>query len=236
MTAIDTLEPRGGTRAPWLKDTQAYALLEPHAAGAGLVRRRRTEFPGWAIGNRFNCLMNRMMGYTTGMRCFLTGVECCIAHEYLLEVSNGNIPWAATLDHLVPVRHIAHHGERAVQHFANLAIMTGFANQILDHKPLALKLLLRHRIRTAGLHLHFLSDAAESTVLRIVIETEEPFRRNGRLPWQPHTFEPGEPGRPAAEDFFKRLLAVEREFLALPRWQDRAAWLDAFDPIPLFQA
>ncbi len=217
-------------RRPWMLDDHLYPVATGiHDDGSPRIERlRRRDFPRRVLASKYNSHFK--WGSSDRWRCFLSGVQCHWAPaELYVGPAVRSIPWALSIDHLVPLHLCSLRGEvdrRAVRSLANQAIVGQHLNRKSGHIPLALKLLHRQVLAATAYDRDDASHATLSLVRGRIIATEDALKLHGHYPWQPWTY--AEPGpRAAADAFMAEMAAFERRFLAIDRW-DRPAFVEAF--------
>lgn len=200
-----------------------------HGDGTPRIERLlRRDFPPEVLASKY--ATHFKWGLSDRWRCFLSGVQLHWAPARMyVGPTIRLIPWALSVDHLVPIHLHRLRGdvdERGLCSLTNQAMVGQYLNNKSGHIPLALKLLLRQELAATP----YDREAADAATLRLVrtriIDAEDALRLHGRYPWQPWTYD--EPGpRAAADAFMDEMAAFEREFLTLRRFE-RAAFVDAF--------
>lgn len=186
---------------------------------------RRNQFPPWLHSNKYNKWFLNRPHMSTGWRCMVTGVQCHAAPKSFYDGNHRNMPWALTIDHLVPT--MLRDGDEMADRLLNQAVVGWYVNFKMGHIPLAVKLLHRNTFRAMRFGERPPTRDTCVEARSVIIANEDSLRLGGLYPWQPWTYPEGS-HRVEALAFMGRMGEFHARFLSVSP-NDRAAFLDAFE-------
>lgn len=220
-------------RRPWMLDHSRYPVADREIQPDGnllIHHLKRSEFPQWAIGSKFNrWYLNH--GVNTGWRCTITGVQCHLVYRDLLEGMPIRLaPWAVSQDHLVATHLRYFHDAEdhpAIDSMLNLTTVGSMINRNIGHIPLAIKLLHRKTFHDVGFGDMPPTLDTYLEARKMLIKNEDALMFEGKYPWQPWTYTDVDQ-RKVADAFMAQMIDFHREFFQIPL-QERHAWFDTFE-------